>query len=243
MTMHAMGDLARVFSRPVFEEISCSRVSGTELDMLLAQGWRHFGTGFFRMSHAIHDGVICGVMALRLDASEFAPGAGLRRISRKNRDTTVRIVPAQHCAEYDTMFFAHRSRFKESLPESLRSFLSENPFQIPCPALAVEVRLGEVLVAVSFLAIGENSVSAIYGMFDPGHARRSLGIFTMLLEIEFAAASGRTWYYPGYAYSIPSPYDYKLRLPELEMFNWDAAWQPVPHKPKWSMPIPDAPKA
>lgn len=212
--------------------------TGAELDDWLARGGRHFGETFFRTSHAIHQQRLCGVLALRLPVHVFSPQASLRRVLARNADTTLRIVPASHREEYDAMFEAHRARFGPPVPDSLRDFLHDAPGRLPCPALAFEVRVENRLKAVSFLALGDRSTSAIYGMYDPAETRRSLGLLTMLREVEFTRLSGREYYYSGYAYSMPSPYDYKFRFRGLEVFDWRDIWRPVEPRETWSFPIP-----
>ena len=83
------------------------------------------------------------------------------------------------------------------------------------------------LTAASFFSIGENSISGVYAVFEPELTHRSLGIFTMLKEIEFAVNTGRQFYYQGYCYDGPSFYDYKKRFRGTEGYNWLGEWQPL----------------
>jgi arginine-tRNA-protein transferase len=59
-------------------------------------------------------------------------------------------------------------------------------------------------------------------MFEPAQSWRSLGIYTMLREIEFTQARSCRYYYPGYATREPSAYDYKKQLRGLEMLDWES---------------------
>jgi leucyl-tRNA---protein transferase len=95
---------------------------------------------------------------------------------------------------------------------------------MPCESVEMTVCVDGRLVAVSYFDIGQKSVSAIYAMFDPDLASRSLGIFTMLREIEFAAESGVELYYQGYSYEGQSFYDYKKRFRGTECFDWKGNW-------------------
>ncbi|HVE16726.1 MAG TPA: hypothetical protein VNB29_08310, partial [Chthoniobacterales bacterium] len=177
---------AEGFMTPILESAEVPVISPARLDERLVTGWRHFGTKFFRYNFAFHRGQLCGVVPLRLRVEDFQPTKSQRRVRRRNADLKVRAVPARHCADYDRMFEKHKVRFVENSPDSLRDFLSANPAEIPCAAMALEVRLGSELVAVSFMDIGAQSISSVYAMFDPEHSARGLGNFTLLLELEHA---------------------------------------------------------
>ncbi len=75
--------------------------------------------------------------------------------------------------------------------------------------------------------MGRRATSAVYAMFEPEESRRSLGVFTMLEAMRYTRASGRRFYYPGYACREPSVYDYKKNFAGLEQFDWGGAWRPT----------------
>ncbi len=53
------------------EESCAEAVSGTEMDELLAKGWRHFGTHFFRYNLGVYDFEIRPVIPLRIRFAKF----------------------------------------------------------------------------------------------------------------------------------------------------------------------------
>lgn len=219
---------------PVFEDIEMESIEPIELDHRLAEGWRHFGTRFFRYNFAFHDGVLCGVLPLRIRLDRFSLSKSQRRLVRRNADVDVRHVPAKHCAEYDELFERHRTRFVDNVPDSLRDFLSPSPDHVPCTAVASEFRLAGRLVAVSFLDIGSASASSVYACFDPEFSERGLGNFSLLVELEYARERGCEHLYLGYAYTVPSVYDYKLRFAGLEAYDWGHGWIDYPGGFRWS---------
>lgn len=206
------------------EEFRSSAVTPEQMDTLLAGGWRHFGTKFYRYSLNIYRDRIVRVMPLRVRLADFRLSKSQRRILRRNDDLVCEVAPVEITDETHALFAAHKQRFASDIPPSIYTFLSTDPAVVPCPALAVTVRSGERLVAASFFDIGSESISSIYGIFDPRETSRSLGIFTMLKEIEWAIAGGRKYYYPGYAYDGESFYDYKKRFTALERFDWYGNW-------------------
>ncbi len=202
------------------------QVAAERMDELWANGWRHFGDYFFRYSLGFSDFEIQKVIPLRIRLADFTFSKSQRRILKRNSDLNVIVRPIEITTEKEELFDRHKQRFEQGKPESLYTFLSTEPAIVPCDGLEFCVyELGK-LVAVSFLGIGAESVSAIYAMFEPSLAKRGLGIFTMLLEIQFARANKKTFYYQGYCYEGQSFYDYKKRFRAIEKFDWRGSWDP-----------------
>ncbi len=222
---------------PILENSEASAISPSMLDARLVMGWRHFGTKFFRYNFAVHGKVLCGVVPLRLRLENFQPSKSQRRVLQRNADVVTRMVPTVHCEEYDDLFAAHRVRFTENIPDSLRDFLSPRPSEMPCANFTLEVRLGGALIAMSFVDFGAESASSVYAAFDPAHAERSLGTLTLLHEIAHARQLSKRFQYLGYAYTVPSAYDYKKRFGGVEGYDWGRCWTPLPKGYFWSRPL------
>ena len=206
------------------EEFYAESVTQAQLDMHLADGWRHFGTHFFRYNLGIYEDQIRRVIPLRIRLADLELSKSQRRVLRRNADLDVKIRPIDITDETRDLFDRHKRRFKSGVPDSIYDFLSFDASREPTKGFEVGVREGGKLVAASFFDEGKTSVSSIYGIFDPEETARSLGIFTMLKEIEYARSSGKTLYYHGYAYEGESYYDYKKRFSALEQFDWDGNW-------------------
>lgn len=210
------------------EHFDAASVTPAELDGLFAGGWRHFGTHFYRYSLNIYRDEIVRVMPLRIRLVDFEPSKSQRRVLRRNDDLAVTFGPATITDEVHDLFARHKDRFDHSVPDSIYDFLSCEPASVPVECKQITARDAEGrLLATSFFDVGVTGTSATYGCFDPDETRRSLGIFTMLKVIEHSIASGKAFYYHGYAYDAPSFYDYKFGFSALEAFNWESAWGPV----------------
>ncbi len=201
-------------------------IAPEQMDVLWEQGWRHFGVEFFRYSVAYHGGDLNSVMPLRIELQRFMPSRSQKRVLAANRDVRVEISETFIDSVREDLFYRHRERFRENVPDSLRDFLSERPAVMPCRNHEIAGYLDEKLIAASFLDLGEAATSAVYAMFDPLAAKRSLGIFTMLQAIRYSQQIGCRYYYPGYAYHGPSVYDYKKNFSGLEYLDWEAGWKP-----------------
>ncbi len=212
------------------EEFVRTSVSPAEHDRLLADGWRHFGRQFFRYNLALYENEIRLVVPLRIRIADFRPAQSQERILRKNSDVEVSVGPVSVTAEVLDLFERHKRRFKQHTPESIFTFIAERPEDEPCDTYQQTMRVSDRLVAVGFFDVGERSASAIYTAFDPDETRRSLGVFTILKEIEFALENGMEFYYLGYSYSGRSFYDYKKRFHGTEAFEWNGVWSPVPRE-------------
>ena len=206
------------------EEFFADRVTPQQLDKLLANGWRHFGTQFFRYSLGVYESGIRRVVPLRIRLAEFSPSKSQRRNLRQNVDASVEILPIEITDESIALFEKHKRRFKSGVPESIHDFVESHASLMPCAASQLNVRVDRRLAAASYFDVGSRSFSAIYGMFDPELSDRGLGIFTMLKEIEFAIADGKEFYYQGYSYEGESFYDYKKRFRGTEWYDWKGSW-------------------
>jgi arginine-tRNA-protein transferase len=211
--------------RFINEEFYSSKVSPEQMDAFWAGGWRHFGTYFFRYNLGFYEAEIRRVFPLRISLKDFSFSKSQRRVFKKNQDLQAVIRPVEITAEKELLFELHRQRFKRDAPFSLYDFLSYDAARVPCEALEVCVYRGTELLAASFFDVGARAVSSIYAMFAPSETSRSLGIFTMLLEIQWARENNKDFFYQGYAYEGNSFYDYKKRFRALEKFDWNGAWE------------------
>lgn len=207
------------------EEFYTRQASPQQLDALLANGWRHFGTHFVRYNIGFYENELRRVLPLRVRLANFQTSKSQRRVLKKNRDLQTVIRPIAITPEKEDLFERHKTRFNHAVPDSLYDFLSSEPAEVPCEALEVCVYDGGKLLAASFFDVGATAVSAVYAMFEPTEISRSLGIFTMLLTMDYATTSGKIFYYPGYVYEGNSFYDYKKRFSALEEFDWKGGWK------------------
>jgi leucyl-tRNA---protein transferase len=202
------------------------QVSADEMDRLLAAGWRHFGAMFFRYSQREHQGQPAVVQPLRLFLPDFLPSQSQKRIIKRNRPLTVVIKPAFVSAEIEALFERHKQRFSDNVPQSIYGFVGENPATVPCNTQVVLLYAGQQLLAASYLDLAAHSASSIYSVFEPDASQHSLGIYLILCSIHYAQSLGKRWYYPGYAYNIPSHYDYKKRIgKKMYYLDWSSDWK------------------
>ena len=212
--------------RLIWDEFERDHVGPAELDELWSEGWRHFGTRFFRYNVTVHEDRMVLVTPLRVDLKRFRFSPSQRRNLRKNREKfRLEIGSSDYGSDERSLFAEHATRFTENRPERLSDFLGTRPGTEPTPGIGFRVFDADNLIAVSFTDEGDTAFSSIYAMYDLSYKSQGLGIYTMLEEIDLSLQLGKAYYYHGYAYIVPSPYDYKKRLHGLEAYYWDSGWK------------------
>ena len=207
------------------EEFYASLVSPAQTDLLLAEGWRHFGEHFYRYNLGYFKYDIRTVYALRVNLAKFSFSKNQRRVLKRNEDLRIVIRPIEVTNEKEELFERHKQRFEYGVPDSLYDFLSYEPASVPCEGSEVCAYREKELLAAAFFDVGNEAISSVYAMFAPEETARSLGILTMLLEIKYAFETGKKFYYHGYAYEGSSFYDYKKRFRGLESYDWIGSWK------------------
>lgn len=206
---------------------TCERMSLKEWEQRLAEGWRHNGKLMFRSSHDFDEyDQLCRILPLRNRLKDLTFSNSQRKIFRKNEDLTYSIHPLSITDEKHDLFYKHIARFTHRIPLSVWDFVSPIPNR-PFKTWELCVYKKEKLIACSFIDITRNALSSTYAMFDTDESQRSLGIYTMILEMMFAQEKKKKFYYPGYAYETPSFFDYKKRFHNTEYYDWDLkSWLP-----------------
>ena len=174
--------------RPPFyinEYFHAPRVLPADMDTLWANGWRHFGTYFFRYNLTVMAGTPKAILALRTDLAAVTLSKSQRRNLRRNSDLQLTVQPLVIDDAKQALFARHRERFDENQPPDIYTFVdSHAPHDTPCPCLELTVHHPDGrLLAVSFLDVGQEAVSSVYALFDPAESQRGLGIYTMLMEL------------------------------------------------------------
>ncbi|MBN1465929.1 arginine-tRNA-protein transferase [candidate division KSB1 bacterium] len=207
------------------------KLSPAQMDAAWANGWRHFGSYFFRYSVIGNGADAKHVLPLRIRLADFQASTSQRRVWRRNRDLEVQIHDARIDDEKTALFDRHKIRFSDHVPDSLVSFLGEEPRHTPCCTKEICLYRDHLLIAVTFWDIGDAATSGIYALFEPTESRRSLGVYLILLSIHFSIQQQKNYYYIGYAHHEPSHYDYKKRFHALEYYDWNGAWLPFTKTP------------
>lgn len=207
----------------VREAFFCEQMHPQKWEYLLANGWRHNGHLVYRTSEEFGENdALLNVMPLRYDLNRFELTKKQQKIWRQNSDLTCFLHPLSIRDDIEALFAQHASRFKYQIPSSVYDFVTgtDKPF----PTYQFEIYKADKLIALTFVDLTSYAISSTYAMFDLNESKRSLGHFSMILEMVYAKSKHRLWHYPGYAHREPSHMDYKKQYAGAEYLDWQA-WQ------------------
>jgi len=203
-------------------------LSPDRLDRYRADGWFRGANMLYRSQLVWFEEDIFSVINIRLNVKEYGFRKSLRKLMNRNgRNFKVEIGPATVNDAKEQLYQAHKHRFKGFVFQTLTQFLYSDYWQSVFDTYEICVYDEERLVAVSYFDVGKSSVASIIGLHDPAYHKFSLGMYTMLLEIEFAQNEGKDFYYPGYVLDTYPKFDYKLRLGSMEYYDWHGKWLPI----------------
>jgi arginine-tRNA-protein transferase len=197
-------------------------LGGNAFDQLLAKGWRVLGYCMLRHNYTVWDGQLVRTIPLRIPLNAFVFSKSQRKTLRRHADLRVEHGPIELTPEKADLFERHSTRFRSGGYTSMQTFLTPDSATMPVPGLEFRVYNKDRLLACSYVHVGDDAISATYCFFDPEETKRSLGLFTMLAEMDWARRLGKRYYYHGYCHSTPSQFDYKLNFEPLEQYDWAA---------------------
>ena len=172
-----------------------ARLTPDLFDQLLEQGDRRSGPLLYRPSCP----ACTACEAIRVHVPSFRPTRSQRRAARRNDDVTVERLRPSVSAEHLRLYNRHSRERGLSLREQPATETDYRFFLVETCADTWEIqyRVDGRLIAVSILDLGREAVSSVYHYFDPDEARRSMGVFSVLREIELCRELGMEWYYLG----------------------------------------------
>ena len=189
--------------------------------LLIAHGFRRSGDHIYRPN--CPDCHAC--IPVRIPVKSFKPKRTQKRIWKRNHD----LVIMQKQPEYNDLHFKLYQNYisikhpgggmDDPDPNSYLDFLS-------CKGIDTrftEFWLENHLVAVAVVDVLEDGLSALYTFYDPEYSKRSLGVFTILWQIEESRRLGFDYLYLGYWIAECTKMSYKNQYRPFETYlndNW-----------------------
>ncbi|MBK8162196.1 MAG: arginyltransferase [Gammaproteobacteria bacterium] len=196
---------------------------GTRLYSRLAPlGFRRSGNRVYRPACP----ACAACVPLRVAVDAFRPQRTQRRIWSRNSDLLVRERPPGFDAEHYALYCRYiegrhpNGGMEETTPDGYLGFISGQ---------GIETRLIEFIdsghcVAVAVTDVLADGLSAVYTYFDTAQARRSLGVYAVLWQIEAARSLGKKWLYLGYWIEDCRKMSYKVAYRPYELLL-DGHWR------------------
>lgn len=156
----------------------------------------------------------------RVPVAQFRPRRNQVRAQRRNQDLQVQVHRATFSPRFYDLYvryIAGRHRDGDMYPpsqEQFRSFLLSGWSD----TLFISSYLDDRLVATAVTDRQPDGLSAIYTFFDPDLPQRSLGVWSVLQQLELAARLGLPYLYLGYWIRDSEKMRYKTDYRPVELF-------------------------
>ena len=196
--------------------------------------------GFRRSGRMVYQPVCRGCRAcvpLRVPVATFRAGKSQRRCWRKNQDLVVTAGTPEATDEKFDLYRRYATQWHGKEDEEdgwagFETFLYDSP--VDTLEFEYRDRAGRLL-AVGICDACDRSLSSVYFYHDPSEARRGLGTFGALYEIEWARGRKLPHYYLGYWIAGCGTMDYKATFQPCEALGFDGIWRslvsPSAHPP------------
>lgn len=207
-------------------------ISPARLDRYLSGGWFRSGPSLFRTQVLCLEGGVFPVVNIRTQLEDYTFSKSLRKLLRQNdAKFHVEVGYATVDAAKEALYTQQKHRFKGFIFETLEEFLFSGEIGDLFDTWEIRVYDAHKLVAVSYFDRGKNSLASLLGLFHPAYKSYSLGLYTMLKEVEYGIHADFRFYYPGYILKDFDGFDYKLRIGHTQYYNWKGKWRKMDRLP------------
>lgn len=192
-----------------------SSLDENELDELLCKGWRKFGYFFFRP--VCSECLKC--VPIRVRADMFTHSKNQKKLIKRNKNIKVKFGPIKYSDDAYRIYCDHSlNRFSQD--SDIETFLF-NFYSPSSLAFQSEYYFEDQLIGVGYLDRSGEALNSVYFSFDTSFSNLSLGAFSILKEIEYAASLNKKHYYLGYYIDENKRMRYKNRYFPNEKYDWN----------------------
>ncbi len=193
------------------------------------------GFGFRRSGNDLYVPACPGCsecIPVRIPVHRFKRSRNQQKIWNRNRDLECAVLaPAFREAHFDLYrrYLASRhpdGGMDDPAPDDYLQFLSSDW----CDTLFLEFSLDGTPLALAVTDRMQHALSAVYTFFEPEAARRSLGTYAVLRQIELAQETGYQWLYLGFWIPGSRKMQYKSRFRPMQAY-YEGRWQSIGNIP------------
>lgn len=195
-------------------------LDGSTYEALLALGFRRSGRIVYRpRCRACRE-----CRQIRVPVATFQPSRSQRRVMRRNTDVRVTIGrPAPTLDKFNLFRRYLDAQHDRTMSREYRSFV-DFLYESPMDTREISYFIADRLVGVSIADRCVDGISSVYMYYDPDFARRSLGTYSILWEIEHCRALSVPYYYLGYYVAGSATMAYKGNFRPFEVLVEADRW-------------------
>lgn len=215
------------------------QIKGKELDDYLANGWYRMGQTIFTTHFLCFGEAFYSAIWVRLDLEKHEFSKSLRKIIKRNNERfQFHFGKAVIDISRENLYQRYRVTFPGMIAPSIIDSLQDGEHFNVYNTYEFTVYDGDKLIAVSYFDLGRNSIASILGFYDPDYKAYSLGLYTMLMEVEYGKIQQFKYFYPGYVVPGYDRFEYKLRIGEVDYYDLRSGdWLPYTELSREEIPI------
>jgi len=215
-----------IFAIMLVQTASIHGLKRADYDELLAHGWFRGNGIVYRSEVVCIDDKVYGILNIRYRVAEFNMRRSHLKLFKRNQTRFKIKIGTPRCdSRREELYRGAMPRFKAFVHGTLEEALLSPSAGAEFDAMEISVFDGDTLVAVSYIDVGDHSMASILCIYDQRYNKHSLGIYTMLIELDLCKRMGLEFYYPGYVLDEPSSFDYKLGLGSCEWLDEGKVWK------------------
>jgi len=209
-----------------------NNASKTFSSAVIQRGWRRFGKYFFHpICHGCNE-----CKSIRIDASNYKLSKSQKKAIKRNKNTQIIVqkpsITKDHVALYNKYHLWKAQKDSWSHRDISNDEYFEN-FVDGANDFGKEVLyiVDDKLVGVDLIDILDDGISSIYFFYDPEYAHLSLGIYSLIYQINLAKILELRWIYLGYWVDGCKAFAYKTNFKPQQLLDGfphitqDANWQ------------------
>lgn len=201
-----------------------------QITRILNKGYRRFGVDYYRpYCRGCQE-----CTPYRVLVNSFTLGRSFRRTLKRNDNAKVMWAAPKPTQEKFELYLRYQfGRHKELEQESelqLRKELAvamiRQMYMNPADSLELVIRENDRVIGFATFDVTDDSLSAVYSVFDPELAERSLGTLNILLGIQKTRELGLPYLNLGLYLDGHEKMAYKAKFFPAEIYR-DYAWRPI----------------
>lgn len=224
---HDCSYLSRRSARMVFLD-PVQKINTVMLSELSRSGFRRSGDFIYRPEcHLCRQ-----CLSSRVPVDAFIANSSQKKAIQKNKDLRVQVRPTHQAQDIHYHLYERYIRLRHAdgdmFPPSYEQF--EKFLLHSCAdSFFLELWKDEQLVSVATCDQLDDGISAVYTFFEPDMSTRSLGVYSILQQIELVKQQGLKYLYLGYWVPHSSKMNYKIQYTPLEILL-DGQWHRFQHR-------------